>query len=144
MKKSFFVPLLVPVLFLCSGCPDPDKCDVHFKPSDPFTLGQGQVACSDDDGRFSIRFDSVSGDSRCPVGVQCIWAGRADAALTMSVGGTSQSVVLAAGDLGQGGTNETTFEGYTIRLESIEPPAREGSRIEQKDYKIGMRVVRGQ
>lgn len=144
MKKSTVFLLFVPALFLCFGCPNPEKCDVRFQPSQPFALDQGKVACSNDDGRFSIRFDSVTADSRCPVGVQCVWAGRADLALTMSVGGTSQSVVLAIGDLGQGGAGETTFEGYTIRLESIEPPAQEGRKIEQKDYKAGLRVIRGQ
>jgi len=73
--------------------------------------------------------------------VQCIWAGRADAVLTLGRGTNTRSVTLASGDLGQGGTGEVTFERFKVKLESVEPAKEEGKPIAQKDYKVKLLVT---
>ena len=47
-----------------------------------FTMRPGETAYSSD-GMFTLRFDSVLEDSRCPEGMMCIWAGQAVIALTI-------------------------------------------------------------
>lgn len=111
-----------------------------FELGKEFSLAQGATVQSADGQMFAIRFDSIAGDSRCPVGVQCIWAGRADVALTLSQGTASQNVTLASGDMSQGGAGEAAFNGYTVKLQSVEPPKMEGKNIEQKDYKVQLVV----
>lgn len=143
MKNSLFALV---TLFVCFGCPSPQHCDVKFDLNESFTLRHGAIACLKN-GDFTVQFTEVSGDSRCPVGVQCIWAGRADVVLSLTSGVETQavktqSITLASGDFSQGGVGEATFEGYTIRLENVEPPARAGQPIQQKDYSVKLVVLK--
>jgi hypothetical protein len=46
-----------------------------------FTLGPGESARVG--GEYVVRFDSVAEDSRCPEGVECVWAGNAAVMLTV-------------------------------------------------------------
>ena len=138
MKNIFFVSI---ASLLLLACPTPRECSIHFDLNKSFSLDHGATACAPDDKGLSIRFDSVSGDSRCPEGVQCIWAGRADAVLTLTHAGVSQKSTLSTGDFSQGGAGETTFSGFTVKLENVEPPAIQGQKIEQKDYKVRLVVT---
>ena len=142
MKNSLFAFLAAFGLLSLMGCPRPGgDCAVHFGAGESFSLDQGATACLTGAEAFSIRFDSVSGDSRCPVGVQCIWAGRVDAVFTLSQGkDTRTTVTLSSGDLGQGGKGETSLNGYTVKLEGVMPAKEEGKPIAQKDYKAKLRV----
>jgi hypothetical protein len=139
MKNNLFALLALVAILICFGCSESQHCDAKFGLKEPFTLQQGATACLKDSD-FSIHFHSVSGDSRCPVGVTCIWAGRADVVLTLKLGEKEQAVTLASGDMSQGGTGQTTFEGYTVKLENVEPPKKEGENIEQKDYRAKLTV----
>ena len=141
MKNSLFALFALVALLASLGCPPPKHCDVNFGLNESFTLDQAASACLKD-GDLSIRFDSVPSDSRCPVGVQCIWAGRADVALTLSQGAATEQVVLASGDMSQGGAGEAAFNGYTVKLQEVAPPKTEGKPIEQKDYKVKLVVSR--
>ena len=142
MKNSLFAVFASFALLALMGCPPPaNRCDLRFEDGEPFLLGQGLTACLNGAEALTIRFDSVSGDSRCPVNVQCIWAGRADAVLTLGRGTNTRSVTLASGDLGQGGTGEVTFERFKVKLESVEPAKEEGKPIAQKDYKVKLLVT---
>lgn len=143
MKNGLFA-LIAVCVFL--GCPTPKHCNISFNLNEPFTLDQGATACLIG-GDFNLHFDQVSSDSRCPIGVQCVWAGRADVVLALATGVETQavktqSVTLASGDMSQGGAGETTFEGYTVRLENVAPPAQEGKKIEQKDYRVKLLVTK--
>lgn len=145
MRNSLFALLAFAAMFASLGCPSPkppDNCAIQFGLNESFTLNQGIVACSKDMIGFTIGFDSVAGDSRCPVGVQCIWAGRADVVLTLAHGAASESVTLASGDMSQGGKGEAVFHGYTVKLENVEPPKEQGRNIEQKDYKVRLVVTK--
>jgi hypothetical protein len=55
-----------------------------------FELQVGQERQAGKYGPLMVRFDSVSQDSRCPQGVQCVWAGNAAVKLS----------VLALGSIG--------------------------------------------
>lgn len=121
------------------GCSESKNYDVKFGLNELFTLQQGATAGLKD-GDLSIHFHSVSGDSRCPVGVTCIWAGRADVVFALKMGEREQPATLASGDMSQGGTGQVVFEGYTIKLENVEPPKKEGETIAQKDYRVKLSV----
>jgi hypothetical protein len=141
MKNNLLVLIAALFLLILVACPKPRECAVHFELNKSFRLDQAATACAHDDKGLSIRFDSIRGDSRCPEGVQCIWAGRADAVLTLSQGENSQTSTLSTGDMSQGGAGETTFNGFTVKLENVEPPAKQGQKIEQKDYKVRLLVM---
>ncbi len=105
------------------------------KVGEDFTIVVGESIVLEDDLMFRIRFDSVVGDSRCPEGVQCIWAGRADAVFSLTQGEQTQRVTLATGDFSQGGKGESQFGPYILKLKAIAPPKKQGPPIPQKDYK---------
>jgi hypothetical protein len=141
MRNNLLAFFAIAALLASLGCPPSKHCDVKFGLNESLALHQGAIACLND-GDLTVRFDSVTGDSRCPINITCIWAGRADAALTLSVGAKTQTVTLASGDMSQGGSGQTTFEGYTVKLEKVEPPKMEGKSIEQKDYKLKLSVAK--
>lgn len=105
------------------------------KLGEDFTLALGEDIVVEDDLMYRIRFDSVAGDSRCPEGVQCIWAGRADCVFSLTRGDTTQQVTLSTGDLGKGGAGETRFGAYKITIKAVQPPKTQGPPTPQKDYK---------
>lgn len=105
-----------------------------------FALAVGENIVLADDPGSSIRFDSVTNDSRCAVGTQCIWAGRADCKFSLTTGGQTQTVTLAAGDLSQGGAGEAKFGPYTLKIKALGPSKQQGQTIPQKDYKAMLTV----
>jgi len=72
---------------------------------------------------FTARFDSVTSDSRCPLGVQCIWAGD---------GATGLSLVWDVGPASACTLHTTlapkiiTAGGYYIQLIELDPYPRYG------------------
>lgn len=60
---------------------------------DTVTIGIGEAAAYEDAG-LDVHFRSVRGDSRCPLDVQCVWAGDGAVELHLTAGGLSREVVL--------------------------------------------------
>ena len=71
---------LLPLLFLLTGCTTGIQRDVDPIPSvalgQQFLLGQ-DVPVSLADTGYLLRFEKVLEDSRCALGVSCIWEGNA-------------------------------------------------------------------
>ena len=89
------------------------------------------------ESKIRVKFLSVDDDSRCPQGVNCIWAG--------SVG---VSLLLAApGDEGRRVKLNTavepravSYKGQSFSIESVSPAAVEGKPIKPEDYRITLAV----
>ena len=71
MKTLLIVTLLA---VLAVGCTSSDKAFQKVPLDEVFTLSHGGRAKVDD--RFTLTFDSVAEDSRCPTGTQCLWEGN--------------------------------------------------------------------
>lgn len=81
--------------------------------------------------RLKVRFVGVAEDSRCPTGVDCIWAGNARVSLVVQrAGGPATTVEL--------NTNvepkAVSAEGYELALTSLSPYPQSGAKIDPKDY----------
>lgn len=74
-------------------------------------------------------------DSRCPTGVQCIWAGEATAPVTLAQGEDTSTLDMKL-DAGA-----VTFEGYLISLTAALPYPKEGTVIAQDDYMLTFHVA---
>jgi hypothetical protein len=98
------------------------------------TLGQSQRV-----GGLTVRFDEVSADSRCPLGVQCVWEG--DAAVLLTVSEPSRSG--AALELHTAGRfpREGTYGRYRVRLVSLEPQPRAGGPVRPDLYRATLLVT---
>ncbi len=82
-------------------------------------------------GKLTIKFVSVVEDSRCPVGVDCIWAGNAK----VQINATNQNGVSKTFELNTGlEPQSVTFEGYEIKLAGLLPHPRANLPINPKRY----------
>jgi hypothetical protein len=95
---------------------------------------EGTVAGTD----LRIRFDTLLEDSRCATDVQCVWAGNA------------RIVLRFDGDIRAGVKRDTlgifldprtsTYGGYVIQFESLEPAPRSDRRPDLRSYVATLRV----
>ena len=103
-----------------------------------FVLGVGQTAAL---GGFdvSLTFEAVREDSRCPIGVSCVWAGDAVVAITVDdTGGDAEAIELhtnARFDL------EAAIDGHIVRLVELSPTPRRGSTIPVDRYEATLVVT---
>lgn len=85
-----------------------------------------------------VRFASVAEDSRCPRGVDCVWAGNARVSLVVEAAGRATSVEL--------NTNvepkAASAEGYELALVDLSPYPRADEKINPKDYAATLVVRR--
>lgn len=82
-------------------------------------LGVGEAATLADGSRLT--YLRLVNDSRCPPGVQCIWAGDAEIALRWQPArGAAQEASLHTNPLPDRGANAATFGPWQVRLEALE------------------------
>ena len=100
----------------------------------------GQTKFSLDGKEFTVRFVEVVEDSRCPKGVDCVWAGMARIRLELSVnGGETQEVVLDT--LAE--TDTAEFGDSSIRLKSLDPYPEADAQIDPMAYVATLEIVPG-
>lgn len=140
MKNLFFALPALLAYFFIQSCANPAPAPLSFDLDRPFALKQGQTGtCSEVEG-FSIRFDKVTADSRCPMGEKCITAGKADLELTLNKAGES-AVVKLAFTLPNGTANVTEFKGHTIRVVGVTPFKMKDKEILPGDYSLAVQVT---
>ena len=85
-----------------------------------------------------LRFDGVSGDSRCPADAVCVWGGDAlvQVAVLRARRG-SQSYTLHTGDM-----RPVTHEDLTIALVELSPYPFSAKPIQPGDYRATLRISR--
>lgn len=104
-----------------------------------FTLAVGEVNRPAGE-ELTVRFEEVAGDSRCPRGVDCIWAGDAEVVLAVTVGdGESASLTLHTHG-GERYPREGEALGRRLRLLALEPYPVEGMRIAPESYRATLLV----
>ncbi|MCJ7605095.1 MAG: hypothetical protein MUO19_03565 [Dehalococcoidales bacterium] len=84
-----------------------------------------------------LTFEEVTSDSRCPLSVECIWAGEAVYSVLFKKDGTSRTVVFT--ELGLGGQGEANFLDYTITA-LLQPYPNQPDDIDPEDYLLRMTV----
>jgi hypothetical protein len=104
--------------------------EVKFALNEPFSLKIGQYAAIQSDN-IKVTLVNVTEDSRCPNGVQCIWAGQVGVLVTVDKDGER----LGDFKLISNQQNSTAvFGNYRIRLEKVEPYPIYGKKIEPENY----------
>jgi len=88
--------------------------------------------------KLKIKFVGVLEDSRCPEGVQCIWAGNARIRLKLSGGrGRVANVELNTTNK----PRETTYANYTIALVNLVPRAVRDGRPKAGEYGATLAII---
>ncbi len=96
--------------------------------------------------QMNVTFKGISEDSRCPAGVNCIWAGAALAQIEV-MGTYSRPVTLslASTDYPARNYNQSTeYNGYTITLQDVTPypKSEEGAKALNGKYRIGISITK--
>jgi hypothetical protein len=128
-------------MFACTACgtggaAQPAAVDLGT----PFSLRAGGSAQTRD-AVLRVGFDAVIGDSRCPKGQQCVWAGDASVQVWVQQGsGPRETRVLhtAPGD-GQA----ARVWGHELRLVRVEPMPAAGRTTASGDYTATLLLSRG-
>jgi hypothetical protein len=103
-----------------------------------FDLAPGETAVVDD-GALSVNFVKVGADSRCPTGVQCVWAGDGAVSLTASTPSASKDTATLHTTL----TPKTAKAGaYEISLVGLKPYPKQGSKIPPATYVATLHIIR--
>jgi hypothetical protein len=79
-------------------------------------------------GRLTIKFKSLAGDSRCPQGVVCVWAGNAEVILEVSKNEFALNTALDP--------KEKVVGDYNIQLKDVTPYPKTGEELKPEDYSI--------
>ena len=103
-----------------------------------FDLAPGQTAVVDG-GALSVSFVKVAEDSRCPTGVQCVWAGNGAVVSTVNTPGTGKFDATLNTTL----TPKTVKAGpYDITLVGLTPYPKQGSKIPPATYVATLHIIR--
>ena len=86
---------------------------------------------------FALRFNGVSGDSRCPADAFCIQGGDAIVRVTVVDEGQSREVELHTGDM-----RPVQYDGYTITLVQLQPYPFSSRTIQPDEYRATLKVSR--
>lgn len=133
---------LILSLISCSQQDNLDKdldirAEVSKTVAEEFDLALGETVLIKPES-LTISFKDVTEDSRCPLNVQCIWAGRVSIQLEIIHNNRELAVVLSKGD----GKGTDTFDIDDIRITLIEvlPYPKDPGIIELEDYTIKLIV----
>lgn len=90
-------------------------------------------------GEFTIKFVSVTDDSRCPTDVNCVWAGNAKVhvIITDRRGGSKTMVMNTTM-----GPHGDQYNGWAIYLTELTPAPKSSVAIKQKAYKATFSITR--
>jgi hypothetical protein len=132
MKRMILLLLLCTCILLPLGCANNTSVN-QVKLGEEFSLAIGQTVTIQDEN-LKVKFSEVIEDSRCPGGVQCIWAGRVSCLIEFIQNGTTNKTVLTQLGLTEGYATET-YEVYQLRFR-IEPYPQSGKKISNSDYRL--------
>lgn len=104
----------------------------------PFELRVGRSATVAGEG-LTVSFQAVPSDSRCPTGVQCVWAGNAVVQVVLSKDGKAFGAEL---NTNQEPTS-VAYLNYNVALVSLAPyPTANGGAISQSQYRATFVVTK--
>jgi hypothetical protein len=102
-----------------------------------FTLNVGKQKTAKK-SRLKIKFLGVTEDSRCPVGVNCIWAGNAKVKVKIIGARSSKEFEFNTNS----GPKGDTFEGWSIVIDELTPEPHADKPINPKSYKAKFTITR--
>ncbi|MFH1031423.1 MAG: hypothetical protein V1767_02500 [Chloroflexota bacterium] len=131
--------LVILAILLVTGC-RPQPGEITAKLGEEFNLALGQRASIQGEP-FQIRFVEVIGDSRCPEGAICIWAGEASCKTEITYGETILQKILV--QPGSSGNSTTDFQDYKIAFD-VKPYPEVGKEIRNEEYRLVLIITKHQ
>ena len=130
---SFFL-----LLFSMAGWAEPPHKERRAQLGHEFKLKVGEQVVIKEAG-LTISFSAVAEDSRCPKGVDCIWAGNGRIVVKVSKGYRKAATV----ELNTGvAPKEQRFQDYDIKLVNLDPYPQKNVNVKRSDYTATLIVSR--
>jgi hypothetical protein len=90
-------------------------------------------------GKLKVQFIEVMEDSRCPTGVNCVWAGNAKVKIKVTSKRLGEKIFEANTN---GGPQGDQFDGYAIVLDKLTPYPKADKPIGKATYRVTISVSR--
>ena len=103
-----------------------------------FKLGYGRETVVEGSG-LRVKFAEVVADSRCPVGVTCVWEGDAEVRLDVAGAGGAEASQVTLHTSDRFG-RESKHAGYVFKLVSLTPQPKADSKLNPSDYVLTLSV----
>lgn len=142
MRVILLAAFAAAVLVMC-GAPRQATARPHPAapaPAQEITLKAGESA-GVGAGGFTLVFERVESDSRCPEGARCVWAGDAIVRLAIEERDTSESRTIVRLHTNPRGTREVRHANVRIRLVSLEPRPTLDREIDPAEYRVRLSVA---
>jgi len=115
----------------CEGSPTGPTITLNTE----FTLAPRQ-AMGIDGTSLTVRFNNVSGDSRCPADAICIQGGSAAVGITVLSDRSTRDYELHTGDM-----RPVQHDGLTVALVQLAPYPFSSRTIQPDEYRATLKVV---
>jgi len=126
--------LVLPLVLLLGGCPNTKS----FKMDKAFTTTIGQTRYNQDH-KLGIVLDKIEADSRCPVDVNCAWAGEVNVRAEIYWNDLTTKRTLNFGGI-RLDDDKVQFQKFNIQIIEVKPKPYDGVNIEQSDYRFKLRI----
>lgn len=90
--------------------------------------------------KLAVGLVGVAADSRCPVDVTCVWAGDAAVEITLERPPAKRDSFVLHTMHGSGAAVD--YEGFSVRLEAVNPRPRLSQKIAAEDYRVTLVIRR--
>ena len=121
------------------GAPDGGATGIRVEAGKVFDIAVGQEAYVQGTP-IVVRFRGASDDSRCPLDVQCVWAGNAVIQLGLRQGKGAEADARVNTTLAP---KSASVGAYSVRLIGLKPVPRAGKPIAVGDYIATLEVTGG-
>jgi hypothetical protein len=126
------------LFFAATTAPQPASLTKEARLDQEFEIKLGQEVWIKREG-LKISFSNVTEDSRCPTGVDCIWAGNGKVMLKLSKARKRAAWM----NLNTGvDPKQDDYRGYEIKLVSLNPYPKKDTKIKKRDYVATLVVSR--
>jgi hypothetical protein len=115
------------------GAPTEGPAAISANLGTEFSLKAGETTTFEDQ-ELTIKLNSVTNESRCPVGLRCVWSGNAQVNLLVTKAGQPSKKLRLNTLGGPKFPIEGKFLDYTITLTGLTPHPVNNNRIAQSNY----------
>ncbi len=131
MRLSALAVLIVVAAGACASSARM-RAAVQEPSADPFTLAPGESRDVEGAG-FTLTFEAVPEDSRCPTGVTCIWEG--DAVVRISIAASGAEPATYTLHTNAGFAREAVHASIRVRLVALSPHPTADGPVSPPDYR---------
>jgi hypothetical protein len=134
LKRSFYLVIIAAgVMLVLASCAGGIKTPLNQEVA--LAINQSTTISGEN---LTIKFISVTGDSRCATGVECIWQGEVACLLQITQGSTTDWIIIKQPGL-TGNLDTQQYKEYQFTFR-VEPYPEAGKQIAQGDYRLIIKV----